>query len=268
VVYSIPGDCSSPPVSWTPRYTADTGNPKLKPTTADQLDFTYEWYFSSSGSFTAAVFYKKFNDYIVKASEDEQLTNNGVTRTVNVTRPVNADGAKVAGFEVAYQTFFDRLPSPWNGFGIQANFTFVDNKGVENSGLTIVSGGGTVTQDANISFTHLPLEGFSDKAYNLVLMYEKEKFSGRLAYNWRDEFLQTQADCCVKLPIWQEAYGQLDASFRYKPSADWDIFLDIQNLTEEETVLRQQVNDQGLTLPRSWFTNDMRLQLGVRFRIQ
>src|SRR5690349_7252685 len=70
VVWSTPGDCSSAPVSWTPRYTADTGNPALKPTTADQLDLTYEWYFSSSGSFTAAVFYKKFNDYIVKRSYD------------------------------------------------------------------------------------------------------------------------------------------------------------------------------------------------------
>ena len=97
VTYTTPGDCTSPPTAWTPRYTADTGNPTLKPTTADQLDLTYEWYFSSTGSFTTAIFYKKFNDYIVKASEDEELTNNGVTRTVNVTRPMNADGAKLTG---------------------------------------------------------------------------------------------------------------------------------------------------------------------------
>jgi iron complex outermembrane receptor protein len=268
VTWSIPGDCSSPPVAWTPRYTADTGNPELKPTTADMIDLTYEWYFSSVGSFTLALFHKKFNDYIIKASEDEQLTNNGVTRTVNVTRPVNGDGAKVSGFEVAYQTFFDRLPEPWNGLGIQANFTYVDNKGVSNSGLTTVSGGGTVTQDTNISFTDLPLEGFSDMSYNLVAMFEKQKFSGRLAYNWRDDFLHTQADCCAKLPIWQKAYGQLDASVHYKPTDSWDIYLDAQNLTEEESVLMQQVNQQGLLLPRSWFTNDMRLQLGVRYRIQ
>jgi TonB-dependent receptor len=268
VTWSTPGDCNSDPVAWTPRYTADTGNPRLKPTTADQLDLTYEWYFSSVGSFTAAVFYKKFNDYIVKASQDEEITNNGVTRTVNVTRPVNADGAKVTGAEVAYQTFFDRLPEPWNGFGVQANFTYVDNQGVNNSGLTIVSGGGTVTQDANISFTDLPLEGFSKTAYNVVLMFEKQKFSGRLAYNWRDQFMQTQADCCVKLPIWQKAYGQLDASFHYKPSGNWDVFLDAQNVLEEESVLLQQVNQEGLLLPRSWFTNDMRLQLGVRYRFQ
>jgi len=268
VTYATPGDCTSQPLAWTPRYTADTGNPKLKPTTADQLDFTYEWYFSNVGSFTAALFYKKFNDYILKASTDEQLTNNGVTRTVNVTRPVNADGAKVAGVELAYQTFFDRLPEPWNGLGIQTNFTWIDNKGVNNSGLTTVSGGGTVTQDTNISFTDLPLEGFSPKSFNIVAMFEKDKFSARLAYNWRDTYLISQADCCIKLPIWQDAYGQLDASAHYKPAPAWDVFLDVQNLLEQETVLRQQVNNNGLTLPRSWFTNDMRLSLGVRYRFQ
>jgi TonB-dependent receptor len=268
VTWAVPGDCTSAPVAWTPRYTGDTGNPLLKPTTADQLDLTYEWYFSSSGSFSLALFHKSFNDYIVKRSFDEPFTNNGVTRTVNVTRPVNGDGAKVSGFEVAYQTFFDRLPEPWNGLGVQANFTYVDNKGVNNSGVTIVSNDGTTNQDGNITFTDLPLEGFSDKAYNLVLMYEKQRFSARLAYNWRDAYLISQADCCIKLPVWQDAYGQLDASLHYRPDESWDIFLDAQNLTEEETVLRQQVNNDGLTLPRSWFTNDMRLQVGVRYRIQ
>jgi TonB-dependent receptor len=268
VTWSVPGDCSSAPVAWTPRYTGDTGNPLLKPTTADQFDLTYEWYFSNAGSFTMAVFHKKFNDYIVKRSFDEPFTNNGVTRTVNVTRPVNGDGAKVSGFEVAYQTFFDRLPEPWNGLGVQANFTYVDNQGVKNTGVTTVSNDGSTNQDGNITFTDLPLEGFSDKAYNLVLMYEKQRFSARLAYNWRDAYLISQADCCIKLPVWQDAYGQLDASLHYRPDESWDIFLDAQNLTEEETVLRQQVNNDGLTLPRSWFTNDMRLQVGVRYRIQ
>jgi len=44
--------------------------------------------------------------------------------------------------------------------------------------------------------------------------------------------------------------------------------MDAQNLTEQETVLRQQVNQEGLQLPRSWFTNDMRLTLGVRYHFQ
>ena len=54
----------------------------------------------------------------------------------------------------------------------------------------------------------------------------------------------------------------------YKPGDNWDVFIDAQNLTQSETVLRQQVNAEGLTLPRSWFVNDINVQVGVRYRIQ
>ncbi len=268
VVYATPGDCSTFPVGYNPRYTAGVGNPRLKPTTANQLDFTYEWYFSDTGSFTTALFYKQFKDYVTNVSYNMDFTNNGVTRPVTVTGPANADGASLRGFEVAYQTFFDKLPAPWNGLGIQTNFTYVDNQGVGNAGLSNVGGTGGTAQDPLITFTDLPLEGFSKTAYNIVLMFEQEKYSARLAWNWRDDYLVSQSDCCIKLPIWQDAYGQLDASVRYKPTQAWDIFLDLQNVLQAETVLRQQVNQEGLQLPRSWFMNDRRVQLGVRYRIQ
>jgi TonB-dependent receptor len=270
VTYSIPGNCNLPsqPIAVTPRYTATVGNPFLKPTTADQFDFTYEWYFSNVGQFTAALFYKKFNDYITSVSYVQDFTNNGVTRPVTVTAPVNTDGASIKGFEVAYQTFFDALPSPWNGFGLQANLTYVDNTGIENTGTSSVSGNGGTQQDPLITFTDLPLEGFSDVTYNVVLMFEKEKASARLAWNWRSEYMISQSDCCIKLPIWQDAYGQLDGSVHYKPSSSWDVFLNVSNILQAETVLRQQVNENGLLLPRSWFTNDRRFDLGVRYRIQ
>ncbi|HEU4600984.1 MAG TPA: TonB-dependent receptor [Steroidobacteraceae bacterium] len=268
VTYAEPGNCQSFPVAYTPRYSAEVGNPRLKPTTADQLDLSYEWYFSDTGSFTAALFYKKFDNYLTSASYLKEFTNNGVTRTVGVTSPVNGDGGKIQGFEVAYQTFFDMLPSPWDGFGIQANFTYVDNQGVKNSNLASTSGAGSTVQDPLITFTDLPLEGYSKRAYNLVAMYDKGKFSARLAYNWRDKYLVSQADCCIKLPIWQDAYGQLDGSVHFKPSDTVDIFLESQNLTKSETVLKQQVTQDGMLLPRSWFTNDRRFQVGVRFSIR
>jgi len=267
VVYSTPGDCTSNPLSYTPRYTANAGNPSLGPTTADQLDLTYEWYFSNTGSFTAAIFTKKFNDYIQFGSYVREFENNGVTRPVTITGPITGDGAKLRGFELAYQSFLDQLPSPWNGFGYQVNFTYVDNRGISNSNLTTVSGAGAVQQDPLITFTDLPLEGYSKTTYNLVAMYDKDKYSARLAYNWRSKYLISQSDCCIKLPIWQDAYGQLDGSFHYKPASNWDVFLEGQNLLRSETVLRQQVTNGGLLLPRSWFQNDRRFQLGVRYRL-
>ena len=268
VTYEIPGDCTSRPIAYTPQYIAETGNPRLPSTTADQLDLTFEWYFSPTGSLSTALFYKKFNDYIQYGNYTTELTNNGVTRTVSFRGPVTGDGASLKGLEVAYQTFLNGLPSPWNGFGFQTNFTYVDNQGITNSNLSSVSGAGGTQQDPLITFTGLPLEGFSKKAYNVVAMYDKGKYSARLAWNWREKYLVTQSDCCIKLPIWQDDYGQLDASFHFKPSGNIDLYVEAQNLTQEETVLFQQVTNDGLLLPRSWFLNDRRFQMGLRYRVQ
>ncbi|HUQ10201.1 MAG TPA: TonB-dependent receptor [Steroidobacteraceae bacterium] len=268
VTYSTPGDCTSTPVAYTPAYTADSGNPGLAPTTADQLDLTWEWYFSDTGSLTAAVFMKQFNDYIQYGSFVRQFTNNGITRDVSVRGPITGDGAKLRGFEVAYQSFMDWLPGAWSGLGYQLNYTYVDNQGITNANLSTVSGGGTTQQDPLITFTDLPLADYSKSSYNIVAMYDRGKWSARLAYNWRDKFLQTQSDCCIKLPIWQDAYGQLDGSLHFKPSESWDLFLDAQNLLQAETVLKQQVTNDGMLLPRSWFVNDRRVNLGVRYRFQ
>jgi TonB-dependent receptor len=171
VVYVPAGDCQGNAVSYTPRYTASAGNPALQPTTADQLDLTYEWYFSNTGSLTTALFYKKFNDYIQYGSYTREFTNNGVTREVGVTGPITGDGANLKGFEIAYQQFFDALPEPWNGMGVQANFTYVHNEGITNANLSTVSGGGTTQQDPLITFTNLASEGYSPTSYNLVLMF-------------------------------------------------------------------------------------------------
>lgn len=268
VQFSVPGDCNSTPVAYTPQYSADAGNPRLPSTTADQLDLTYEWYFAPTGSVTAAVFYKRFNDYVQYGSYLQDFTNNGVTRTVSMRTPITGDGASIRGVEVAYQGFLDALPSPWNGFGFQANFTYVDNQGIENANLTTVSGAGGTQQDPNITFTKLPLADYSKTSYNLVAMYEKDRYSARLAWNWREKYLVTQSDCCIKLPIWADDYGQLDASFHYRPTDNLDLFAEAQNLTQEETVLYQQVTNEGLLLPRSWFLTDRRFQIGLRYRIK
>ena len=72
-----------------------TPRARLPSTTADQLDLTYEWYFAPTGSVTAAIFYKKFNDYIQYGSYTQDFTNNGVTRTVTLRAPITGDGASI-----------------------------------------------------------------------------------------------------------------------------------------------------------------------------
>ena len=280
------------------RYTASSGNPYLKATTADQFDLTFENYFASVGSFSFDLFYKKFYDYVQNGTRQVVTLTHGsarsydaagnllfeadgvtplthaVTRDVQVTGPVNADGASLKGFEVSYQRYFDFLPSPFDGLGIQANYTKIKNTGVKNTGLGSTSaggagglgsaGGGVVAAYDNI--TVHTLEGLSDDSYNIIGMYEKGPWALRAAYNWRSKFLVTAADCCVGFPIWQKAIGYLDASVRYRVNDNIELSIQGSNLLDSDTVLLQQVDNRGTLLPNAWFKNDKRIQMGVRLK--
>jgi TonB-dependent receptor len=257
------------------RYTASSGNPNLKPTTADQFDLTVENYFASVGSFTFNIFYKQFHDYIQNGTRQSiALTHNGVTRDIEVTGPVNGEGASIKGFEVAYQRFFDFLPAPFDGLGVQANYTHIQNTGIKNTGINSTSaggggglgagGGGVIAEFDNITVDRL--EGLSDEAYNITLMYEKGPWALRSAYSYRSKFLVTAADCCVGFPIWQKGNGYLDASVRYRVSDNIEVSIQGSNLSDTKTVLLQQVDNRGTLLPNATFMNDRRIQLGVRLK--
>lgn len=265
-------DGSGTIVGMNPSYSADSQNPFLEPTTADQVDFTLENYFADVGSFSLALFYKKFNNYIQYGSYNREVTLNGVTNTVEVTGPIQGDGAKMRGYEIAFQRYFDFLRPPFNGLGVQANYTYVQNTGIKNQNTTIVSNdgsggtqGGGITQSESIQTD--ALEGLSENAYNLIGMYEQGAWAARVAYSWRSEYLVTALDCCVALPVWQDAAGFLDASLRYRINDKLELNIQGSNLLNTKTVLLQQVDSDGLLKDYSWFQNDRRIQFGIRFRM-
>ncbi|MDB5417901.1 MAG: TonB-dependent receptor [Phenylobacterium sp.] len=263
-------DAAGNPIAVVPTYTANAYNPSLAPTTADGFDLSLEHYFGKVGSFSVDVFYKKFYNYIQYGTFDRQVTVGGVTRTVSVTGPQNGQGASLQGFEVAYQRFFDFLPGPWDGLGMQANYTFVDNRGISNSNLKVASGGESAqTAQGGTSNTSLPvnsLEGLSRHAFNVVGMYEKGPWAVRAAYNWRSKWLVTSVDCCIYLPMWEDAAGFLDGSVRYRVNDNVELSVQGSNLLNTKTVILQQVNAAGLLKPGSWFQNDRRIVFGLRLK--
>lgn len=250
------------------QYRAQAGNPYLKPITADQFDVTLEYYIGPAASLTATGFYKKFDNYIQSGTYVLNVTNNDVTREVLVSGPMNGDGASIKGFELAGQGFFDFLPGLLSGFGVQANYTYVSNNGIETSNLTNETGGGT--EGGGISYDDTAvkpdaLEGISEHSFNLVGMYEKGPISARVAYNWRSKYLVTALDCCVALPIWQDDTGYLDASIKFRLTPNFELSVQGSNLLGTDTVLFQQVDNTGLLKPASWFKNDRRIQFGIRY---
>ncbi|WOI53451.1 TonB-dependent receptor [Parvularcula sp. LCG005] len=263
-------DSSGTIIATDARYAGGAQNPFLAPVMATQFDVSLERYFADVGSFSFAMFYKEFEDYIQFGRYDREITNNGITETVEVRGPLNGEGAAIKGFEVSYQRFFDFLPEPFDGLGVQANYTFVDNQGITNSNVSNVGGEGTTQTAQSTDVIQVDrLEGLSDHSYNVVGMYEKGPFAARLAYNWRSEYLTTAIDCCVAYAIWTEDQGFLDGSVRYRLNDNMELSLQASNLLNTETVLRQQVEDAddgGLRLPNAWFQNDTRVTAGLRFK--
>ncbi|WP_426012200.1 TonB-dependent receptor [Caulobacter sp. DWR2-3-1b2] len=242
------------------------GNPYLKPTKSFNLDGAVEWYFAPVGSLTFAAFYKELKDVATNSTARIPFTNNGATFDVAITTPGNSDQtAKVKGFEIGYQQFYDFLPKPFDGFGINANYTYIDSKGVPQSTLSATDPDVAAGRVSTVDTSLLPLQGLSKHNVNFAGIYEKGPISARLAYNWRSDFLLTVRDVIVPYaPIMNEATGQLDGSLFYTVNPKVKIGVQGVNLTNEVTKTTQVLNNQLLKAGRSWFMNDRRYTFVVR----
>lgn len=234
------------------------GNPELKPTRANQFDGSLEWYFAPTGSLTFDAFYKQISNYIFAGNDAETLTSNGVTETFQVVRFQNGSKGRVRGFELAYQQFFDFLPGPLAGLGIQGNLTLVDSDGGRNTALNVLD----TNQTTGAADQTLPLEGMSRWSYNANLIYERWRFSGRLAWNWRERYLLTTSAANINAPVWSENYGQLDGELFVTATHNVKVGVQATNILNSRTYL--DVGGAELAPRYSWTDTDRRYAIAVR----
>ncbi len=128
--------------------------------------------------------------------------------------PVNNEEAIINGFELAVQHFFGD-----SGFGVQANYTTVD--------------GDVEFNDLLIGEAQFALVGLSDTA-NLSLIYENYGFSGRIAYNWRDAFLDN-TNQFNNNPSYTEEYSQIDLNVSYDINDNFQVFFEGINIAGEDS---------------------------------
>lgn len=243
-------------------WTGSSGNPTLMPMESVQFDTSLEWYFSDVGSLTFSVFYKDLKNFFVNGAYNRQFTNpvSGLTENVFVSGPQNGGDGKMLGYELAYQQFFDMLPAPWDGLGVQANYSYIRARGVPNANLDPTN---PDLNSGDYNFDNLPLQGQSDHTANFTLMYDKNDWSLRLAYNWRSMYLLTSRDVITGLPVYNDDLGFLDGSIFYNVTDNVTIGLQGVNLLNTQTKTLMQVDDE-LKVGRSWFVNDRRYTFVVR----
>ncbi len=163
-----------------------------------------------------------------------------------VQQPTNAENANIDGWEVALVHFFTgRL----EGFGINANATLVN---------------GDVSYDISRpeSEDQFALTGLSD-SYNFIAFYENERFSARILFNHRDEFL-ANTNVGNRIPRFVDEYEQLDFNVGYRATDNLTITLEGINMMEEPIVFRGRTAQQV----QAYIEGDRRLMLGVRYVFQ
>lgn len=249
-------------------WSASGGNPFLLPMESIQYDASLEWYFADVGSITGSVFYKELDNFFVDGGFPRTVTNptNGISQEVVVNSLINGGEGSLSGFEFAYQQYFDMLPAPWDGVGVQFNYTLIDVEGVPNPAIQSGSEDYVDDERSEEVIGRLPLQSQSKHTFNFALMYEKGPISLRAAYNWRSRYLVTARDGSNRPwpATWAGDGGYLDASAFYNITDDIKIGLQGQNLTNTVATTEFQSTDSQAVYGRSWFTNDRKISLVLR----
>ncbi|HVJ01682.1 MAG TPA: TonB-dependent receptor, partial [Sphingomonas sp.] len=263
-------------------FTADTGNPLLKPTLSNNFDLSFEWYPRAGTMLHVAPFYKRITNLPIYSLTTRDVTvvyTDGTTETAAAaaTDYVNAtEAATVKGVEIGGRIFFDMLPGWLSGLGFEGNYTFIDS---DNPGDLYRDINGEIRNDA-------PLVGLSKHNFNATLLYERKAVSARIAYSWRSRYLQstnsngtnpsynfytapgvinngTGRGTQIALPIFGGAYGQLEAGIRFKVTENFSFGIQGTNLTNSMQRTLMGGYPGRKLLGRSWFQTDRRISTGI-----
>ncbi len=249
-----------------------SGNPFLEPLESNNFDLSLEYYFDDADYVAAGVFHKDMKNFFSTTTSGRNVTNpsTGATQVVEISQPFNVGEATLSGFEFSYQQFFDELPGVWSGLGVQFNYTYLDPSAVPQQNLRPDEFSGQSDADrAAVPYDNLPLQGLSENQFNLVGLFQNDKWEGRLAYNWRDDYLLTirevnSSNVGFDVTTFADARGQLDGSVFYKVNDDWQVGLQGSNLLQDEVVTSSQVDASGTRVLRHSYIFDRRLTFVVR----
>ncbi|MBB3032963.1 TonB-dependent receptor [Alteriqipengyuania lutimaris] len=227
------------------------GNPNLKPTYADQWEAGLEYYFGFGGLLAASYFWKNIegvvqNELTGVVRDVTKYNANGTIDGVydfDVYQPVNAEGSyDVSGVELVAVLPFGAVVPALEGFGINANVTFLDS---------------SLTGESDLDVPTSPV-GLADNVYNVTAFYDSGPVQVRLSYNRKGAYVERIERNMY--PVYRDAYGQFDFAASYQVTPNFRLELQAINLTDEATT--------GYTIdpsfPTTYEFSGSRVSLGLR----
>ena len=233
------------------------GNPLLRPWISNQIDLSYEHYFSESrGYWAVAAYYKDLETYIF---QDEIIVDFSGFPTSPVpaifegivNRPQNGMGGELYGVEFSLQIPGEMLTPALTGFGAVFNASATD------SGIII---------NPNIPEARLP--GLSEEVVNTTLYYERFGFSARVSSTFRSDFIvgvgglggiNNRATVAEQIVSAQVGYNFTSGNL-----AGLNIFLQGSNLTDR---FRHQYYERDPRLASSFNVYGRTFLFGASYRL-
>jgi len=257
------------------------GNTKLKPYHATTIDLGYEWYFDEGAVLAVSGFTKYIKDVPQQVTTSGYLNSymdlNSYNQLLNVYTNVpgmvsttnaavlacsyaqtagckflattyqNARGGVLNGLEITYQQVLKFLPHPFDGLGINANYTLIHSRMHYIVSPESKPGAGDAVYGDN-SWT-----GASPNAYNVTVFYDGKDWkdrdwSARVSIAYRSKYVSVypirSGDIAPGLsvsdssPIMNEAeYSKstfnVDTSFTYSYTDYLQFRIDALNLTNQ-----------------------------------
>ena len=205
----------------SPRPTVTLGNPALKPYKAVNLDADVEYYLPGQGLLSAGMFYKHIDDPIYTTT---QIAGSGTFAgtpyaAIDVVQPQNIDQEYLLGIEANATVRATFLPSPFDGFGVSANYAHITGHAT-----------GTIAGAAPRTGS-IPLFFQSRDVGSAQLFYEKHGAAIRVAYSYRSPYLDTLG-ATPALDQYTDGNGQLDVNLSYQLRPQLTFFGQLLNLTD------------------------------------
>lgn len=195
------------------------GNTYLKPTLADNFDVTAEYYTPYGGAVILSAFRKDITGFVASLTQ-LQVPIPGQTGLFDSSTTVNAGKGRTSGFEIGTNQPFTFLPTPLDGFGLSANYTYVDSK------QTIQTDNGSISSS---------LPGTSKNNVNGTGYFEKWGFGARIAYNYRSDYVTGIGNLSYGNTVinreFVKGYHTIDASISQKFGDHLEVLLTGTNLT-------------------------------------
>lgn len=195
------------------------GNPKLQAQQSMNYDLSFEWYLTPAGVVSVSLFKKDVSKFIYRSQTIETIG----TQNYIVLQQNNGATQDVQGLELSWQQSFARLPAPLDGFGVNANATFVDG----SSRFNLISPSTLKPYQKTEDF----VPNQAKRVYNAQLYWEKYGFSARVAVNFTDEYVRDVGG--IDANVVNDPATRWDAAANYRVTKHFTVYLEGKNLTNE-----------------------------------